>query len=235
MLVYQRVKATNDIFCLSKRGSDDANFVWAISLTWIIRLDDHGDMAIWQMVKALVATSQQTRSDHGYQGYSWCHFLDVTFLKKVLHPCDIKKVNSRSSQVNHDQNTYKEFWCRAYEDYHSVTSKTKKLEQFAHWQLGLGEPPQPEPVESEKSPRPQSESEHAGNLGIIDDDDDDDDDDDQKIIFSCFVDYQRLTMWFVWWTYTEYGGCWTLADLKLESIRNWGVLSEAWAQNWPAI
>ena len=60
--------------------------------------------------------------------------------KKVLHPCDIKKVNSLSSQVNKEKNTYKEFWCRAYEDYHSVKSSSKKQDDDGKWVIPDEEP-----------------------------------------------------------------------------------------------
>ena len=60
--------------------------------------------------------------------------------KKVLHPCDIKKVNSLSSQVNKEKNTYKEFWCREYEDYHRVKSSSKKQDDDGKWVIPNEEP-----------------------------------------------------------------------------------------------
>lgn len=60
--------------------------------------------------------------------------------KKVLHPCDIKQVNSgSSSQVNPEKNIYKEIWCREYEDYHRVQSSSKKQDDDNKWE-GPDEP-----------------------------------------------------------------------------------------------
>ena len=55
--------------------------------------------------------------------------------KKVLHPCDIKQVNSgSSSQANRETNIYKEFWCRENEDSHnSVKSISKKQDDDNEW------------------------------------------------------------------------------------------------------